>query len=443
MPDAIPVSLPPEEAIEFFRGKGYLLTHSWEDVAAEEHGRTFTVAKVARLDVLEDIRTAVDDALANGTTLEQFRRELTPKLQEAGWWGRKKVRDPLTGEEEEAQLGSPRRLATIYDTNLRTAYASGRWTQAQRTKDARPYMRYVAILDDGTRAQHRLWHGTVLPVDHDFWKAHWPPNGWQCRCSVRQLSQRDMERSGYKVTDPAPEAPTVPYQNGRTGEVRHVPRGIDPGFDWNAGVRGDEVAARVMGERLSSVSADIGAAAWEADRSTVLQPLQKSYSRWLDEVRGLPDQAGQSHPVGALSRSVVAKLRTMGGEAGGFAPAAAGIVVPQSAIPSLMKADVELGSRIRLLRELPTWLSRDAQAVLYDTAAKQLLYVYDIPEQPGERLMVQVARGPKARRKRGDLVANRVSGVRIIEPGEFADVGTRVLLEGDVRFPPKPRPKGR
>lgn len=264
MAEVLPVSLPPVEAIEYFRRKGYEISFDWRDVYAQEHARVFTVAKAARLDVLTDIREAVDAAIAEGKTLEQFQRELEPLLQEKGWWGRQQMVDPDSGEEREVQLGSPRRLETIYDTNLRTSYSSGRWQQIERTKARRPYLRYVAVLDSGTRPQHRAWHGTVLPADHPWWDAHFPPNGWRCRCSVQQLSDRDLERFGYQPSPDSPPGGMREWVNPRTGEVRQVPVGVDPGFDYHVGRAGADQARALLEEKIErtrKVAPDIAEAA--------------------------------------------------------------------------------------------------------------------------------------------------------------------------------------
>ena len=226
--------LAPQEAIDAFRRKGYRITFDWRDMEREEHSRDFTVTKVTTLDLLMDIREAMDRAIAEGTTLRQFEKDLTPVLQEKGWWGRQLMTDPLTGEEREVQLGSPRRLRTIYDTNLRMSYAAGRWQQIEAMAARRPWLRYVAILDDRTRDQHRDWHNTVLRWDDPWWDHHAPPNGWNCRCTIQQLSDADLVRMGLRPSEP-PDVTSRMWTNRRTGEVRQVPRGIDPGFDYNVG----------------------------------------------------------------------------------------------------------------------------------------------------------------------------------------------------------------
>ncbi len=227
--------LPPEEAIAFFRSKGLLESFAWQDVWQEEHARAFTVAKAMDRAVLEDIRAALDDALANGTTFETFKAELRPRLEARGWWGRQPMTDPLSGESREVQLGSPRRLKTIFDMNLRTAYAAGRWERIEESKALLPYLVFTTVGDSRVRLEHRAWDGVCLPVDDPWWSTHYPPCGWGCRCTVIQVSARTAERRGLKIGEAPPRFQPTPYTNPRTGEVTVIERGIDPGFSYNVG----------------------------------------------------------------------------------------------------------------------------------------------------------------------------------------------------------------
>lgn len=197
---AVLIKLPPEEAIKFLAAKGYTFSFDWHEVLQGAHRKAFTVAKAMRADILADIRQAVEQALAEGETLQQFRRELTPKLKAKGWWG--KVPDPNYAGDPDApmiQLGSPRRLKTIYRTNLQTAYMAGRWQTQVEGQDDRPYLQYVAVLDSRTRASHQALDKLVFSIDDPFWADFYPPNGWGCRCRVRSLSGDDVERRGLTV----------------------------------------------------------------------------------------------------------------------------------------------------------------------------------------------------------------------------------------------------
>lgn len=237
--------LPPAEAIEYFRQKGFATGFDYRDVWQAEHQAAFTVAKVMQLDILQDIRAEIDRALVEGTTLQDFRKRLTPTLQEKGWWGRQVQRDPLTGAEGEVQLGSPRRLKVIYDTNLRTAHSEGQWARIQDNKEAFPYLEYDGNNSEHPRLDHSAWDGLTLPVDHPFWQAHFPVKAYGCKCRARPRTASQVERSGRPV-GPAPVVPLVPYVNKRTGEVQQIPAGVDPSFHYPPGGRRGSLARHLV-----------------------------------------------------------------------------------------------------------------------------------------------------------------------------------------------------
>lgn len=242
MSDPLPL-LPPEEAIKFFRAKGLAASFAWQDVWQAEHARAFTVAKAMSRSVLEAIREALDSALAEGTTLEEFRRTLRPRLEELGWWGKKRMTDPLTGESKSVQLGSPRRLKIIFNTNMRTAYAVGRYERIQRVKSALPIMVYKTKDDGKVRPQHEAWHNVALPVDHPWWDTHYPPCDWECRCQTVSMTRGQAARRGLisdkdaplDALEPPPANPSRRYTNPRTGEVIDVEGGIGPGWGYHVG----------------------------------------------------------------------------------------------------------------------------------------------------------------------------------------------------------------
>lgn len=261
---------PPPEASRFLMNKGLKPSFAWEDVEPEEHAVAFTVAKAMQLDVLEDIRAEVQRALDEGRTLEQFKRDLKPKLVAAGWWGRKQMTDPVTGEVGEVQLGSPRRLKTIYDSNLRSARAAGQWERIQRTKRAMPYLVYELGPSERHRADHAAKRGLVLPADDPFWDTWFPPNGWGCKCRVRQIGRREAERLGIRE---APRVEERPWRNPRTGEVRMVPRGIDPAWTGNPGANRMQRMEQMLAGKLDAAAPELArvitrdiATSWRAER---------------------------------------------------------------------------------------------------------------------------------------------------------------------------------
>lgn len=223
--------LPFTEAVDYFRAKANVGTKAWTDLWQQHHARAFTVAGAMQAGLLEDLRAAVDKGLAQGTTLEQFRKDFRSIVRKHGWTG-------WAGEGTRG--GEAWRTRTIFETNLRMAYNAGRFKRAQEMKAQRPLLRYVAIMDRQTRAEHRAWHNTVLPVDDPWWATHSPPNGWNCRCTIQSLARRDLATLGLQETAAAPPI-TMETRQQRTPEGNvtiQVPAGIDSGFAYNPGLAG-------------------------------------------------------------------------------------------------------------------------------------------------------------------------------------------------------------
>lgn len=224
---------PPKQALAYFQKKQLRPSFDYRAVWREEQAFAFTIAKSTAADILKDVYEGLQDALKDGKTFHQFQKELTPLLVKKGWWGKQTVVDPKTGEAIEAQLGSPRRLKIIYDTNLRTARAAGQWQRLEQTKHALPYLLYELGPSRKHRQEHLAFAGTILAVDDPFWKTHTPPNGWGCKCRIRALTRSEAKRRGGASESPTVE--TIAWHNKRTGFTETVPQGIDPGFDTNPG----------------------------------------------------------------------------------------------------------------------------------------------------------------------------------------------------------------
>lgn len=256
-PAAASFDQPPREAIAFFQHKGLRETFRWTDALKEEHTEAFTVAKMMDLDLLETVRQSLDDALANGTDFASWREGIEPRLKEAGWWGRKMVTDPATGEQVAANLGSASRLQTIFRTNMQTAYAAGQWQQIIDQADNAPYLMYHAIDDYRTRPAHRKLNGIIRKVTDAFWRIFYPPNGWNCRCSVIQLDDDDLEAMGLTAATGKFRVRLQKWRNPRTGKDESVPEGIDPGWDYNPGSARKKALADTLKEKVAALPAEV------------------------------------------------------------------------------------------------------------------------------------------------------------------------------------------
>lgn len=214
-------SLPFREQNEFFRRKLNLPTNAWTDVYGREHDYAFVVAGANRDDLVQDFRQAVEKAIADGATLESFRKDFDRIVAKHGW--------SYNG-------GRNWRSRVIYETNLRSSYMAGRYEQLMAVREQRPYWQYIhndAV--EHPRPLHESWNGLILRWDDPFWQTHFPINAWGCQCSVRALSLDDLVRLGKTGPDPSPvvvmETRTIGQRSPDGPRTVQVPQGIDPGFE--------------------------------------------------------------------------------------------------------------------------------------------------------------------------------------------------------------------
>lgn len=249
------MQLPPVEAVAYFKQKGLRVSENWYDLLGSIHSKVFTVAQVARLDVLQDIRDALTSAVDGNVAYSAFKKDLIPKLQAKGWWG--KAVDPETGEILKAypgssrpvKYGSPWRVKLIYDVNLQASFMAGRRARQLENVDSRPFWEYVAVLDSRTRPAHRALHGRVYRHDDPFWASFYPPNGYRCRCRVRtrgadevgtgagqvplHSSAGQLDRVDRELSSTNPDAGSVKVARLKTGRNEYIT--TDPGWSHAPG----------------------------------------------------------------------------------------------------------------------------------------------------------------------------------------------------------------
>lgn len=221
--------LPFQEAIDFLRNKVNLPTKRYDDVMRQGQVRGFTVAGVARDDMLSDFMAALLKARTEGTGFNEFRKSFDEIVDRTGWKFNAK------GETEEERRDW--RAGIIYTPNMRTSYMAGRWKQLTDPDvlKYRPYLQYVHSNAVHPRLLHLHWNGLVLAATDPAWRYMYPPNGWGCGCDVKALSERDLKRLGKTGPDQAPDLTPYESVDPRTGfpEMRYP--GIDRGWDYNVG----------------------------------------------------------------------------------------------------------------------------------------------------------------------------------------------------------------
>lgn len=216
------MGLPFEEALDFFAGKTNIPTTGWTDIWEGAHARAFSVAGATSDALLTDFRKAIDKALQEGTTLQEFRQDFDRIVKVHGW----------------KHHGTPGwRARVIYETNLSMAFSAGRYKQMTQpeTLSVFPYWTYRHSGNPHPRVWHKAWDGLTLKATDSFWLTNYPPNGFHCGCWVEPQMQADLKRMGKSRADTAPPIDMEEHVL-RTGEVVRSPKGVDPGFGYNVGV---------------------------------------------------------------------------------------------------------------------------------------------------------------------------------------------------------------
>lgn len=129
----------------------------------------------------------------------------------------------------EAFLNDVRKIDNTYNSNyLRAEYnfvqssaeMAAKWEQFSEDGD-RYNLQYRTANDGKVRPEHAALNGVTLPPSDPFWEEYYPPNGWNCRCTVVQV-----RKSKYPAT-PHDEAMALGEE-----ALQHDTKGI---FHFNPG----------------------------------------------------------------------------------------------------------------------------------------------------------------------------------------------------------------
>ncbi|PID62009.1 MAG: hypothetical protein CR974_03835 [Gammaproteobacteria bacterium] len=289
------------QIIAFLQNKGFALTGRWDDLWEEAHAHAKTIAGEAKIELLEDVFNHLEKGMAKGKNRALIAQEMAEMLAKKGWYYgytggaqplginypdvEQVIKDSTKGSKQRKQLlkdyapnkhipeltnkqyrGNLWRLKLIARQNSQSAYMAGAYRRQIANIKNRPYWQYLAVIDPSTRDSHRALHGKVYRADDPIWDTVYPPNGFNCRCRVSALSERDMKRLGLEVTHAELEREQLPKRN-RDGSPRyryHItpnndrsvgaqPRfTLDDGFAYNAG----KIQARPFIPRMGEVTAE-------------------------------------------------------------------------------------------------------------------------------------------------------------------------------------------
>ena len=216
------LNVPFDQAIKAAAARGVVLPDIYYGVLQGlERQLAFSVAGVASLDQLTQVRDSLTVALQTGASFETWKKGILAS----------------------GSLDLPRhRLDNIFRTNIQSCYNRGHWERFVEVKDERPYLMYDAINDNRVRPAHLAMDNIIRPVDDAFWKTHAPPNGYRCRCRLISLTaDQATARSGQNTDNQkyfGPDGEELPQVKGGHGldkAINEATMKPDKGWDYNPG----------------------------------------------------------------------------------------------------------------------------------------------------------------------------------------------------------------
>lgn len=177
-------TMPFSEAIKNFLGKRVVTRRTFDRLTAEAKKRAFTVAGLARTEMLKTAQDELAKALTEGSDLRAFRTQLAARFETAGWTAINKSH-----------------VEVVFRNGVMGSYASGRHVQMTQPEviAKRPYWQIMGVGDDRTRDAHKAAHRKVLAWNDPFWSRAPLPWGHQCRCRKVSRSAEDVARLGLQV----------------------------------------------------------------------------------------------------------------------------------------------------------------------------------------------------------------------------------------------------
>lgn len=173
----------PDDITEKFKEKGIELSDDYTDFP---HQQSFTVTGVAKMDILEDFKSSIEDAMSENKTYREWKKDISTKLDEKGWTG--------------TDVSTNHRLYTIFQTNMQSAFMDGRWQDSVATADLNPYIMFSSTLDKSTTKECKSLHRKVVAInDKNIHKLR-PPGHFNCRRRTVAINGLDLKRQGLKVS---------------------------------------------------------------------------------------------------------------------------------------------------------------------------------------------------------------------------------------------------
>ncbi len=235
------------EAVEYATSRKVVLPDEYYGkLVGVQKSQAVSIAGLGSLEQIKFVIDLVSDAIKSGKTFADFQKAV---------------------KASDVKLPA-HRLDNIFRTNMQVAYNRGRYQQQASVSSTRPYLMYDAINDSRTRPTHLLFDNVVLDRNDPWWKTHYPPCGYRCRCTVISLTEKQAQKRGITASPP-----DDPPDDGWD---------FNPGTEYEAGVK-DGLEA--FGDSLIKESPRLAAPIYKAKKA-----VKEAAEAASSDRKGAPDR---------------------------------------------------------------------------------------------------------------------------------------------------------
>lgn len=375
---------PPRRAIEYLQQKQVMPSEDWWRVLGDAHNKSFVIAHMTQLDLLEDIRKSLIDAQKKGMNLKQWSEIAEEKMKARGWWGKQQIQ--TEAGTREVQLGNAYRLRTIYQTNMAQAYEAGRQSVMWSEDKLFPYVQYSAILDNRTRPRHRALHGIVMRKSDPAWQYIAPKNGYNCRCTVIELMDGEVEGQKIKVYDSGKylQVYDVDVGNGGISKVARLDFPDRPSFQTDAGWVGRpnaNLTQQLLDKALVAEPKIASTVVQQTfSKKTVLNSYNQETKGWINSF-GSNASKNDFRPVGVLEPKIINALANKGFD-------------PKSAVITL-RQDVKIEAAESWIENIVEHLQQPYSLYLHRDQTDMMIAFDSNSKRSKQKIMLQLVQDAK------------------------------------------------
>lgn len=143
-----------------------------------------TFAKAEMSDSMRENLQRSDYIFSGFKTFHELGEAFPSLLDENG--NKKPFNQFLNDVKEIDKTYNERYLRAEYNFATASSEMAAKWEQFAQDEEEY-YLQYRTANDGAVRPEHAALHDVTLPASDSFWDSYYPPNGWNCRCTVVQV----------------------------------------------------------------------------------------------------------------------------------------------------------------------------------------------------------------------------------------------------------------